>query len=292
MVKIKKTEYGLMDIPLSCSVFLEPALNKYVRTIAPLSRDTKKFIHEWNRALIDILKTSLYSAHLGDVGHKIISRTLNSDEFPTRCVESARSVPLHSLHYCIRFSESMNFLVNKLKSNPDIKFVDFGCGFSPLAPVMMAEYNLNVDNVYCIDNKPEIIDVYSRVSEKLSGRAPHSISWADAKSMATSGNLNTIVAMGVLPYIALDEQVSDLKFINAHFPNFLVEIKYNNNSDTAGENVFNLTRLQKLRLSVENTQTLETTMIQNSLRYLHKFMCAMPDKRYFLENDRSLFLSR
>ena len=47
-----------------------------------------------------------------------------------------------------------------------------------------------------------------------------------------------------------------------------------------------------LRLSVENTQTLETTMIQNSLRYLHKFMCAMPGKRYFLANDRSLFLSR
>ena len=72
----------------------------------------------------------------------------------------------------------------------------------------------------------------------------------------------------------------------------MIEIKYNNNAETAGENVFDLTRLQKVHLSVENTQTLETTMIQNSLRYLHKFMCAMPGKRYFLANDRSLFLSR
>lgn len=43
---------------------------------------------------------------------------------------------------------------------------------------------------------------------------------------------------------------------------------------------------------VENAQTLETTMIKNSMRYLHKFICALPNKKYFLVNDRSLFLSR
>ena len=290
MAKAKELKYGLMDIPLSCSVFLEPALNKYIRSIEPVSRETKKFVHEWNLALVDILKTSQYSAHLGDMGRKILSRTLQSDMFPAKCVESAKNVPLHSLHYAIRFSESMRFLASKIASNPNIKFVDFGCGFSPLAPVVQSEYN--IDNAYCIDDKPEIIEVYCRASEKVSGRAPRSISWAEAKSMATSKNLDTIVAMGVLPYIALDDQVSRLKFINNNFPNFMIEIKYNNNAETAGENVFDLTRLQKLRLSVENTQTLETTMIQNSLRYLHKFMCAMPGKRYFLANDRSLFLSR
>ena len=110
--------------------------------------------------------------------------------------------------------------------------------------------------------------------------------------MAADGELNTIVAMGILPYIKLDDQVSRLKYINNNFQNFLVEIKYNNNAETAGENVFDLARLQKLRLMVENAQTLETAMIQNSLRYLHKFMCAMPGRRYFLANDRSLFLSR
>lgn len=98
--------------------------------------------------------------------------------------------------------------------------------------------------------------------------------------------------MGVLPYIDIEGQVSCLKFINKNFPNFLIEIKYNNNSSTAGENVFDLNKLQKLRLDVENTKTLETAMIQNSLRYLHRFIAAMLDKRYFLKNDRSLFLSR
>ena len=139
---------------------------------------------------------------------------------------------------------------------------------------------------------PEIIDVYTQVSERVCGRAPRSISWADACAMASSKKLDTIVAMGVLPYIDLNEQITRLKFINTNFRNFLVEIKYNNNAATAGENVFNLDQLQRLRMSAENAQTLETTLIRNSLRYAHKFMCAMPGKRYFLANDRSLFLSR
>lgn len=290
MLKLTETYNGVMDIPLSCSIFLEPALKKYVRNIAPLSKEAKNFVHEWNKVLLEILKTSKYRANLGSLGNKIISRTIKSGDFPSKCVETATSVPLHSLHYAIRFSESVSFLVNKHKDNSNISFVDFGSGFSPLAPLIQAEYNIT--NAYCIDAEPEIVEVYSLASEKLYGKSPKSISWNEAKEMSVSRKINTIVAMGVLPYIDLDEQVACLKFINAHFPNFMVEIKYNNNSETAGKNVFDLKRLQKLRLDVENTQTLETTMIQNSLRYLHRFMCAMPGKKYFLENDRSLFLSR
>lgn len=290
MTKSNKQNFGTIDVPLSCSMFLEPALKKYVHNIAPLSRETKKYVHEWNCALVDILKSSQYSAHLGQMGRKILNNTLASDTFPAKCVESARNVPLHSLHYAIRFSESINFLTNKIANNQDIKFVDLGCGLSPLVPIIQAQYN--VTDAYCIDDKPEIIDVYSIASERVFGRAPHSISWDAAKNMAADGELNTIVAMGILPYIKLDDQVSRLKYINNNFQNFLVEIKYNNNAETAGENVFDLARLQKLRLMVENAQTLETSMIQNSLRYLHKFMCAMPGRRYFLANDRSLFLSR
>lgn len=290
MEKNKKLNFGLMDIPLSCSMFLEPALNKYVHNIAPLSKDIKNFVHEWNLALVDIIKTPKYKVHLGKIGKKILSGTLNSDKFPTKCVETAKSVPLHSLHYAIRFSESVRFLTNKITANKGIKFVDFGCGFSPLVPVIQSEYKIS--DSYCIDNKPEIIEVYSLVSEKVAGFSPKSISWQQAKNMALSGNLNTVIAMGVLPYIDIEGQVSCLKFINKNFPNFLIEIKYNNNSATAGENVFDLNKLQKLRLDVENTKTLETAMIQNSLRYLHRFITAMPDKRYFLKNDRSLFLSR
>ena len=286
----KKPDFGLMDIPLSCSMFLEPALNKYAGNIVPLSSNTKKFVHEWNIALMAVIKSPKYRRYLGDVGRKILSRTLESERFPIKCVDSAKSVPLHSLHYAIRFSESVRFLADKITANKGIKFVDFGCGFSPLAPVIQSEYKIS--DSYCIDNKPEIIEVYSLVSEKVAGFSPKSISWQQAKNMALSGNLNTVIAMGVLPYIDIEGQVSCLKFINKNFPNFLIEIKYNNNSSTTGENVFDLNKLQKLKLDVENANTLETTMIRNSLRYLHRFIGAMPDKRYFLKNDRSLFLSR
>ena len=286
----KKPDFGLMDIPLSCSMFLEPALNKYAGNIVPLSSNTKKFVHEWNIALMAVIKSPKYRRYLGDVGRKILSRTLESERFPIKCVDSAKSVPLHSLHYAIRFSESVRFLADKITANKGIKFVDFGCGFSPLAPVIQSEYKIS--DSYCIDNKPEIIEVYSLVSEKVAGFSPKSISWQQAKNMALSGNLNTVIAMGVLPYIDIEGQVSCLKFINKNFPNFLIEIKYNNNSSTTGENVFDLNKLQKLKLDVENANTLETTMIRNSLRYLHRFIAAMPDKRYFLKNDRSLFLSR
>ena len=61
---------------------------------------------------------------------------------------------------------------------------------------------------------------------------------------------------------------------------------------SAGSNVFTAARLQKLRMETANAHTLETKMIENSLRYLRQFMCAMPDKRYFLKANRSLFLSR
>lgn len=288
----KETEYGLMDIPLSCSMFLEPALKRYVRNISPLSAETKELVHEWNRALVDILKTSRYSVHLGDLGRKILSRTLKYNEFPAKCVENAKDVRLQALHYALRFSDSMRFLVNKITcdTNTDIKFVDLGCGFSPLGPVIQAEYNLQ--DVYCIDVIPEIVDVYTRASEMVSGRAPTPISWTDAQTLAKQKKLNTIVAMGVLPWIQIKDQVSRLKFIDGHFDNYLVEIKYNNDATTAGQNVFNLEMLQRLRMDATNAQTLETTVIQNSLRYLHKFLCTMPNQRDFVAHDRSLFLSR
>lgn len=283
---MKQENFGMFDIPLSCSVFLEPALIKYAKNITPLPGSMLKFINKWNINLVDTM--SYAGENIGSIGRKILSNTITSTNFPTKCVERARSVPLHSLHYAIRFSESINFLTKKIQQNPNIKFVDLGCGFSPMAPVIQKEYNL--ENVYCIDT-PEITKYYQTVAMRTYGRAPTAITWHDAKDMVKSGALDTIVAMGVLPYMDIQDQISRLKFINANFQNFLVEIKYNNTNPT-DEKVFDLKTLQKLRMSVENAQTLETTMIKNSLRYLHKFIYTVPNKRYFIANNRSLFLSR
>lgn len=61
MTKLKQQDYGLMDIPLSCSIFLERALCKYIR----INKTTKNFLHDWNCALLDILKSSHYNIHIG-----------------------------------------------------------------------------------------------------------------------------------------------------------------------------------------------------------------------------------
>jgi len=290
MPRAKNTNFGTLDIPLSCSIFLEPALQKYDRYIAPISPATKQFVHEWNRALMSTVRRPEFKSLLGELGQKIISKTIASEAFPANCVDRAKDVPLQSLHYAIRFSESIRFLSEKIgKSADEIKFVDLGCGLSPMASSIQNEYNL--DTAYCID-MPEIIDVYSTVAHQVGVHIPHSIDWRVAEQLAQNGKLDTIVAMGVLPYIQIDEQVRRLNFINKYFLNFMLEIKYNASATSAGSNVFTAARLQKLRMETANAHTLETKMIENSLRYLRQFMCAMPDKRYFLESNRSLFLSR
>lgn len=282
--------FGTLDIPLSCSMFLEPALKKYKRFIAPISDETLRFVHEWNVALVSVVQRDEYKPLLGEIGRKIISGTIRADAFPANCVDRARDVPLQSLHYALRFSESVKFLADKINtSEMAVKFVDLGCGLSPMAAAVKNEYNM--DYAYCID-MPEIIDVYDRVAGAVGVRAPSAIDWNTAKSMTGTGALNTIVAMGVLPYMEIDEQVRRLNFINQHFANFMVEVKYNTTPNAASDNVFTVQRLQRLRLETANAHTLETKLIQNSLRYLRRFMGAMPDKRYFLESNRSLFLSR
>lgn len=289
MTKQKKLEFGLADIPLSCSMFLEPALKKYNNYIVPISRETGQFVHEWNRALLDVMQRPQYRAHLGEMGYKILNRTIQSEEFPAKCIEHATDVPLQSLHYALRFSESVNYLGEKIKANNNIRFVDLGCGLSPMTAAIQNEYKLA--QTYCIDI-PEIMDVYTSVVRLLGIAEPASIQWDECKTMAQSHQLDTIIAMGVFPYIEINEQIARLKFINTHFQNFLLEIKYNNKAQSAESNVFDIKKLQRLKMDIQNADTIETKMIQNSLRYLHRFMCAMPGKKYFLENSRSLFLGR
>lgn len=281
--------YGLMDIPMSCSLFMEPALKRHRHYIAPMSTSTMEYVHEWNIALMDVMNMPSMKRHLGDVGRKIIGGSRRYSTYLSRCVDAAENVPPHSLHYALRFSESAKYLSDKLGLGLSHSFVDLGAGLSPLAAAIQTEYNIN--DAYIIDN-PAIMAAYVRTAELVGGRIPKPITWDDAKEMSMEHNLDTIVAMGVLHYMPVEEQIERMRFINSHIPNFMLEIKYNNGEIAPNENSFNLSQLQSLRLLVNSTKTLETAVIQNSLRYISNFMRAMPNRRYFLENCRSLFLSR
>lgn len=285
----RKRDLGIMDIPLSCSLFMEQAYYRWRPYVVPLSTDMQEYIHEWNLALVDVMRMACMRPYLGGVGQQLIDGTLRSDRYLSSCLEHAANVPMHSLHYALRFTEGVNFLANKIEQNPKLSFVDLGAGLSPMAAAVQTEYNIG--NAYIID-VPEITDAYIRTAELVGGRVPRAITWDAAKELAVSHKMDAIVALGVLHYMDIEEQIRRLQFINAHIPSFLLEVKYNNNSKTAGQNTFNLQRLQSLRMLVSNTQTLETTMIKNSLQYLTSFIRAMPDRKYFLQNDRSLFFSR
>ena len=284
-----KHNYGLMDIPMSCSLFMEPALKRHKHYIAPMSSLTKEYVHEWNIALQEVMNLPSKKRHLGDVGRKIIGGSKRNSTYLSRCVERAENVPPHSLHYALRFSESAKFLSDKVGMGQTHRFVDLGAGLSPLAAAIQTEHNMT--GAYIID-EPPIMEAYIQTATLVGGRVPMPITWDDAKEMSMEHTLDTIVAIGVMHYMPLEEQIERMRFINSHIPNFMLEIKYNNGEIAPNENSFNLSQLQSLRLLVNSTKTLETAVIQNSLRYISNFMRAMPNRRYFLENARSLFLSR
>lgn len=285
----RKPDLGIMDIPLSCSLFMEQAYYRWRPYVAPLSTDMQEYIREWNFALLDVMRMSCMRPYLGGVGQQLINGTTRHNSYLSSCLDHAANVPMHSLHYALRFTEGVKFLAEKINQQPKLSFVDLGAGLSPMAAAVQTEYNL--ENAYIVDT-PEIVDAYLRTAELVGGRVPHAITWDEAKSLAVAHRMDAIVALGVLHYMDIDEQIERLQFINKNFSNFLVEVKYNIKSKPVGQNAFDLQRLMSLRMLVANTQTLETAMIKNSLRYLSGFMHAMPDRKQFLQNDRSLFFSR
>ena len=287
---VVKNNFGSIGMALSCTLFLEGALNKYKKYTVSVNDDTVLLIKEWNNVLISLLIDPRYKTMLGNIGNKLIKFKSKCQDYAARCVDDAPDVNVQSLHYALRFQENIKFLNRKIKENERLSFVDFGCGLSPLSIVMQNEYSLV--NTYCIDIVPEIADLYTNASYQLIGKIPEFIDWEYAKS--ENNDINTIVSVGCLPHMPLNVQKEYLKTINKKFENFFLEIKYKKQDGIANsENAFSLMDLQKLRIDVDNVTDIETAMIKNSLIYLSKFVHAKPERKDFLINQsRSLFLSR
>ena len=287
---VVKNNFGSIGMALSCTLFLEGALNKYKKYTISVNDDTVLLIKEWNNVLISLLIDPRYKTMLGNIGNKLIKFKSKCQDYAARCVDDAPDVNVQSLHYALRFQENIKFLNRKIKENERLSFVDFGCGLSPLSIVMQNEYSLV--NTYCIDIVPEIADLYTNASYQLIGKIPEFIDWEYAKS--ENNDINTIVSVGCLPHMPLNVQKEYLKTINKKFENFFLEIKYKKQDGIANsENAFSLMDLQKLRIDVDNVTDIETAMIKNSLIYLSKFVHAKPERKDFLINQsRSLFLSR
>lgn len=279
-----------IDIPLSCSLFLEPALARYHKHVSPISQECTEYIHEWNTALTNMLHQPKYNEYLGNIARKLLSRQKNTKYIPS-CIEYAQDAKMYALHYAIRFSESIRFLTNKIDNIPDLKFIDFGCGLSPLAAMTQTSHPNT--QAYCIDF-PYIADIYDNVARMVGGAQPEFISWDAACKMAADKNnrMNALIAMGVFHYMPIKEQIQNLKFVNKNFQSFMIEIKYKTENSDTKTNAFDLKTLQKLRIDIPHVDTIETAMLANSMRYLHTYRTTLPKYRSFVENVRSLFLSR
>lgn len=286
----RKIDFGPIDIPLSCTLFLEPALRRWARNIAPVSGEITEFIHDWNLCVIETLKMPENINILGPLGKRLMRGTTRFTNYTSLCIARAPDAEMQSLHYAIRFSESVKFLGDKINENPCIKFVDLGCGLSPLATAIASTHTRTVP--YCIDTQPQIADIYGQTTKTMGVCEPEFITWDDARNLATNKKLDTVVAMGVFPYMDRKEQIARMKFINENIPNFLIEAKYNSNEKIAAETTFTPRRLGRLKLEIAHAETIETTMIKNSLRYLHSYMSALATSRAFLERDHSIFFSR
>lgn len=296
LVFMNKNDYfGSVGMALSCTLFLEGALKKYKNFAGVIDEDTIILIEEWNKVLLCLLKADKYKNRLGTIGNKLIKNASVSKEFVPKCVDDAHDVSVQALHYALRFQESVSFLNDKLNQDKPVTFCDLGCGLSPLSAVFQARYDL--PNVFCVDVMPEIAELYTKASYELSRKMPTFIDWDAAKKMAKRNEdtgLNTVVSVGCLPHMDIETQKQYLGDINKRFDNFFVEVKYKKQEDmTDASNAFNLSELQRLRLDVENVDSLETAMIRNSIRYLMKFVRSKSDRIDFLINrSRSLFLSR
>ncbi len=287
----KESDFGSIGIPLSCSIFLECALDAYKPYIKSIGDETLKIVHEWNNLLISLLKTNKYKSILGKTGNKLLHYTSENINFGNKCVSTAQDVNVQSLHYALRFDKSVRFLRDKYEYDPKLKLCDLGVGFSPLSVVFQTQYDIK--DVYCIDIVPEIADIYTETAYKLYGNTPNFISWETLQTMQKKERPNTIVSVGCLPHIPIETQKEYMKQINDKFDNFFLEIKYTKQSQkTNTTNAFSLSDLQDLCLDFENIMDVEIAVKRNAISYLRKFMHAKPNRADFINNCRSLFLSR
>ena len=286
---------GLIDIPLSCSSFLEPALHCYKPFATETSKEIKDFIYRWNYTLSDTVKDIKNKKILGHFGRYVFFTNLyypwlwqtyiNASSI-TDSAMAGGDMPSWALLYAIRFKISMDFLNQKQASTKNIKFLDFGCGLAPTAAI--AKNQMNIQDTYCIELYPEICDVYQQTADKMGIKSPTFIKWDDV----LSNKINTIISMGVFPYMTKSDQRTHFETIYKNIPNFVIEIKYNATTKKHELNGFSKPELQKIATDIKTQPDLTENTTKNTIKYLNLFCRNLPVERTFIQNHRCLFLSR
>ncbi|MCL1902623.1 MAG: hypothetical protein FWG18_03285 [Alphaproteobacteria bacterium] len=278
-----------IDLPLSCSIFLEPALEKYKDCITPVPEDIIKFLHEWNTALVHLARTPKVFSKLGDTGKTL----LKDSRFAKECVFHGLNVPTHSFHYAVRFSEGYNFAANKLnnlKKDNEISpiFTDFGAGLMPLAPII----GTNFDSVrsYAIE-LPAVAELLHMVAREVGVDGKFQIENDISSVESDANNPGVAISLGVLPHMTRAEQLKNLKYINKHFQHFYIEMLISDGEKSLDRKSFDEKTLEDFGIDVKTFYKFVSFGIESKRKYQQQ-KSLLPNLRKGVVSDKLWFIGR
>lgn len=283
----ENTDFKMFDIPVVCSVFMPVAFDYYADSLAPIPDGIKDYYVEWVKVLPEVLRQPCFKEFLGKTGRDALT-FLSTPMWADRCVASSTmDIGFQSMYNVIRNTETLNYLLDKKKRTADLRFVDLGVGFCPLSAALQNEYNLS--DVYVVDKQP-VLDAYGTVAYKVGGKSPQCVTWGETKAQIKTQRINTVVAMGLFPYLPLDEQMERLCFISEYCQNFFIEVKHNCKRNFEKPEFFDTDTFGQLRSTIDCSQEVEKKTRQKTWDYYRRFYKL--NKNRFRQKEFSIFVSR
>ncbi|MDR1206974.1 MAG: hypothetical protein LBK26_00985 [Rickettsiales bacterium] len=257
-----------LDLPLSCSLFLEPALEKYKNHLAPVPDDVIRFLHEWNMALIGIImQTSEIFTALGSIGKYIVKCCAKDPKFAKNCVARGCTVPVHSFHYAVRFSEGYNFATDKLNNCKDnaqkVVFADFGAGLSPLAPMLGKMFDF-IES-YAIE-LPTVSKLLHATAKKMGMDGKFQIK-NDISEVTPSAGPSIATSLGVFPHLMRTDQLKLLTLINKQFQHFYIEMEMHDGENSLSRKSFDKKTLEDIGININTFYKFISVGLENKRKY-------------------------
>jgi len=210
-------ENRYFDIYLACALGLEGGLKKYAHLVPNLSRTQMDFIHEWNMALLSVLKKPGNKMLLGPRGRAMLA--LKSPKFTAWTLDKI-AVPYRSFYYAHRFADAYNTIGAGV--GPKSTVVEYGNRFSPFVPMLMLDTKTNgcvMDSALNQSLVGEVCGVMKiKCPELWLNGGEHKIT-----EMATNGDANAFVALGSMVYNPIGQQHKIIQSA-ANYKHLFVEV--------------------------------------------------------------------
>jgi hypothetical protein len=223
-------KYKELDLPLICSVALEPALKQYAEYLPPMPDNAIPFIHDWNARLLSAAGKTKNLGKLGAVGKAVAS--IKSPNL-TKLASDKLISPARCFDYALRFTTAYNFCINFItqpRGNYEYSVVvDFGAGLSPLLTLL----NTNMpDNYFIRIDKQGVNDFYNSLGKDrlaFEGILTETNFTPRKCGLITANNARSaLVSLGTFPYFSQSEQRRNLALAEQNFDEYFIELERKN----------------------------------------------------------------